>query len=334
MISLLFPFFRRPRFLAKSLILIILGLLATAGQGQPVRPAFGEWTTYLNPRFGYQVPVPPGVRALGDARRGGSCQFASSDGALVMKVWGSGLGPASGDPLEESWREAVNLRGRRIDFQRRFRGGFVLAGAVEEGTEFFEKVILGEGATAGMTISYPTSLAARFGPWVEEMERGFTWHEGPPPLPAEPSQPRRGLFGDLREYFTGEEEDLRAERRRNAAPRESARTAPTPNKLAPAPTIRRDPEKTKVDLTPPPAPPKPSPNAVPPASSPAASSTASVPKPLTGKREDLPYGIAIPGKKGFVYSPFGDTKQQVDVSDIPTGTKVKCPYTSKVFRVP
>jgi len=50
-------------------------------------------------------------------------------------------------------------------------------------------------------------------------------------------------------------------------------------------------------------------------------------------REDLPFGELVPGKTGFVYSPWSK-KELVDVSGIPTGTKVRCPYTSKTFRVP
>ncbi|MDB6132772.1 MAG: hypothetical protein JWM59_1015 [Verrucomicrobiales bacterium] len=52
------------------------------------------------------------------------------------------------------------------------------------------------------------------------------------------------------------------------------------------------------------------------------------------KRDDLPFGVIIPGKKGFVYSPFSPDKGPVDVQDIPAGTKVRCPYSGKVFRVP
>ena len=50
-------------------------------------------------------------------------------------------------------------------------------------------------------------------------------------------------------------------------------------------------------------------------------------------REDLPFGELVPAKTGFVYSPWSK-EGLVDVSGIPTGTKVKCPYTSKTFRVP
>jgi hypothetical protein len=49
--------------------------------------------------------------------------------------------------------------------------------------------------------------------------------------------------------------------------------------------------------------------------------------------EQMPFGLPVPSKKGFVYSPF-DKSQMVDVRGIPPGKKVRCPYTSKIFLVP
>lgn len=49
---------------------------------------------------------------------------------------------------------------------------------------------------------------------------------------------------------------------------------------------------------------------------------------------ELPYGVPVPGKKGFVYSPYDKSAGFVDVRDIGPGTKVRCPYTGKIFRVP
>ncbi len=49
---------------------------------------------------------------------------------------------------------------------------------------------------------------------------------------------------------------------------------------------------------------------------------------------ELPYGSAITGRPGFVNSPYAAKHQLVDVTGLPVGMEVKCPYTGKLFRVP
>ena len=61
--------------------------------------------------------------------------------------------------------------------------------------------------------------------------------------------------------------------------------------------------------------------------------SAPAPAPATAPQE-IPMGTAIVGRPGFVNSPYAAKHQLVDVTGLPTGMEVKCPYTGKLFRVP
>ena len=59
------------------------------------------------------------------------------------------------------------------------------------------------------------------------------------------------------------------------------------------------------------------------------------PSPQPGTAvESLPTAEKIPGKPGFVYSPFSTEKKPVDVRGLPPGMKAQDPYSNRVFLVP
>ena len=62
--------------------------------------------------------------------------------------------------------------------------------------------------------------------------------------------------------------------------------------------------------------------------------TRSTSRASTKKGEDLPYGTPVPGKQGFVTSPFSPNSGYIDVRGFAPGTPVKDPYTGKVFLTP
>ena len=58
------------------------------------------------------------------------------------------------------------------------------------------------------------------------------------------------------------------------------------------------------------------------------------PTPQTESQTQFPYGKPVPGKPGYVYSPFDQNGGYVDVTGYSPGSKVKDPYTGKIFLVP
>lgn len=114
---------------------------------------------------------------------------------------------------------------------------------------------------------------------------------------------------------------------------------PGQHKKAPPP--KTPPKKTKsksneqaADYPPTPAPimptPPPSPTAT---TSQPPVRPASVPPNKNSKR-DIPYGIPVPNKPGFVTSPYSPKSGYVDVRGFPSGTEVKDPYSGKTFLTP
>jgi hypothetical protein len=56
--------------------------------------------------------------------------------------------------------------------------------------------------------------------------------------------------------------------------------------------------------------------------------------PAQRPRTDLPYGVPVPNKPGFVISPYSPNAGYVDIRGFSSGTEVKDPYTGKVFIAP
>ncbi len=84
--------------------------------------------------------------------------------------------------------------------------------------------------------------------------------------------------------------------------------------------------------------PSPSPTAEPAKSEAEATPTPAVRRasaaPGAKRKQDMPFGIPVPDKKGFVTSPYLPDGGYVDVSAFAPGTVVRDPYTEKFFRVP
>jgi hypothetical protein len=58
------------------------------------------------------------------------------------------------------------------------------------------------------------------------------------------------------------------------------------------------------------------------------------PQTASTQTSDLPYGKPVPGKPGYVFSPYDKNGGYVDVTGFAPGQKVKDPYSGKIFLVP
>ncbi len=65
-----------------------------------------------------------------------------------------------------------------------------------------------------------------------------------------------------------------------------------------------------------------------------ASSKPSSERKVSSPQSGFPTAKAVPGKPGYVFSPFDADKRYVDVSGYASGTKVKDPWSDKIFVVP
>ena len=127
----------------------------------------------------------------------------------------------------------------------------------------------------------------------------------------------------VRIYHNGELQDERskpeeliASLRTNAAP---PPTVDATTRLSPTPAA-------DVSISPPKF------SAAKPAASPTRSASPEVTQATVANDSKLPYGIPIPGKPGFVQSPY-DPKFIIDVRGFPPGTLVNDPNTNNPFRI-
>jgi len=274
------------------------------GAAPPSGRVHQNWTIFQHPSHGYALPVPPGVRALGQPEAAVEVTFVSADGSFMMRAWG-GLSPRpAADVFEAEWRNSLRQPGRSINYQRRARSWFVISGTDEAGTEFYEKFTMRGQHVAAFALTYPRSRLREFDPWVVGVEKGFRLVTVPG---GQPEVAPRLVPGATPRTVV-------ASRGPSEAPRSSGTSQSRPK---PTPAVERSQAR---DATP-------------------TSRTTDELSPKKEAAEDrvspaqAPLATKVLGKPGYVYSPFEPDKL-VDVQGMARLTTVRCPYTKKVFRVP
>ena len=112
-----------------------------------------------------------------------------------------------------------------------------------------------------------------------------------------------------------------------------ANTTPVPTE--PTKVAAMNKPQPQAPATPAPAPQvKPQPQPSPPPSAPTKPAPIATTPPAKAETQEIPFGSPIAGRPGFVNSPYAAKHQLVDVTGLPVGMEVKCPYTGKLFRVP
>jgi len=113
---------------------------------------------------------------------------------------------------------------------------------------------------------------------------------------------------------------------------------PGQKKKTPPPKTTTKKSNTKENQQPAEYPPTPAPPTPAPTPTPTATSTQPPVRPASAPpnktKRDIPYGIPVPNKPGFVTSPYSPKAGYVDVRGFPSGTEVKDPYSGKIFLTP
>ncbi|HEX2747947.1 MAG TPA: hypothetical protein VHM91_08115, partial [Verrucomicrobiales bacterium] len=96
------------------------------------------WSVFADARVGFQLPVPPGTKAVKDVAPG---RFTSEDGAWVLAVWG-GVSATPARIMDWQWSQARAVAGRTCSVQRKDAAGFVISATDRSGAKFFQKFII------------------------------------------------------------------------------------------------------------------------------------------------------------------------------------------------
>lgn len=141
--------------------LLIASLAAQAG-----------WGRYQNARFGFVIPVPPGLQGGREPDNGGGQAWSSADGRINLVAWGSFNVDQMSD-ITPRYGEELSVPERKFTYKQRSDSWFVVSGIEEDGTHFYIRHDADANHAAGWQITYPASADAQVSAWIETIAKGW-----------------------------------------------------------------------------------------------------------------------------------------------------------------
>ncbi len=146
--------------LALTLLLLLLASPALAN----------EWGHYVNTRYGFEIDVPPGLMARGEAA--GGQDFTSP--TVTLMVQGEPVGDAGFETAVADWRQWEERQGWTVMFQATTPSSAQFSGR-RNGWAVESRAILlcGGTALARFQLEYGTADGPRMGAVIERLARSL-----------------------------------------------------------------------------------------------------------------------------------------------------------------
>lgn len=125
---------------------------------------------YRNARFGFVLPVPPGMKALRPPDNGGGQAFETLNGKVKLVSWASFNVDGLGD-VQRRWEEELAGSERTINYKRKTASWYVVSGVLEDGTGFYTRYTADKSHACGWSITYPQNEEKKYAAWVERIAK-------------------------------------------------------------------------------------------------------------------------------------------------------------------
>lgn len=140
------------------------------GWSVPVELGADGWMAYGNARFGFLLPVPPGMKALRPPDNGDGQIFETLDGKVKLAGWASFNVDGFGD-VERRWAEELAKGKRTITYKRKTASWYVVSGVFEDGTGFYTRYTADKDHACGWSITYSQKEEKKYQGWIERIAK-------------------------------------------------------------------------------------------------------------------------------------------------------------------